>query len=207
MWTFYWRLVRKIPHTLRSSMDLTVTCLTAVSFVLTLIGPHLVDSWSSLPPWVPLIPVGLFFVYGMMRANYEHFREQEKSFADILEVSDQDKDRLKSELSSLKSPEIPPETMDIVREGWDKLEPYEREGVKLLTTHGDMTDRVARLKLNLLNLANLFPRIEERTNFVQHTSQSYDRTEALMGYQGTWTINPHFKAAIENFLKSPGGPS
>jgi hypothetical protein len=202
MWTFYWLLLRKIPHTLHTALDWTVTALTVISFIITLVGQRLVNSWHALSPWWSLLPLGLFFVYGMMRSNYEHFCELEKNFNKTTENLKQDNARLKSELSPLKSPPISPETMTIVRDGWEKLEPYERDGVRLLLTHGDMVDRVARHQLNLLNLMNLYPRIEEQTNLVHRTEQGYQKNEQLIGYQGTWTINPHFRAALIALLES-----
>ena len=131
-----------------------------------------------------------------------HFCQLEGSFKKLTANLEEKNALLKSELTTLKSPPIPPENMKIVREGWEKLKPYERDGVRLLLTHGDMVDRIARNQLKLTNLGNLFPHIEEQTNFVQRTSQSYNQSMVFTGYEGTWTINPHLKSAIIQFLAS-----
>lgn len=58
-------------------MDLWLSTTAAIPFFIVLfnkpLGEKVMNSWHAISPWWSVIPVGLFFVYRLMRSNYAHF--------------------------------------------------------------------------------------------------------------------------------------
>jgi len=90
----------------------------------------------------------------------------------------------------------------MAQEGWEKLDGNEQKAIKLLLDFGDMTERNVIRRLNIQNLSHIFHNIEAKTNFVLRTVQAFQLNENAVGYQGTWTINPHFKEALRQIAQS-----
>lgn len=86
MWRFYLGLLPRVPKLAFDSADLFLKGFAILVFVITLFNRPLAQSltnWEGISPSWALVPVGLLFVYGLARANYERFREvQRESAAD-----------------------------------------------------------------------------------------------------------------------------
>ncbi len=119
MWRFYWVLVCGIPKALYNVADLTLSASAVVAFFLTLLnrrlGERLVMSWHAISPWWALLPMGLLFIYGLMRSNYEHYCQLESGFKDRLAKQEQqcltlqqENIRLNLEANDLKQPKRTP---------------------------------------------------------------------------------------------------
>jgi hypothetical protein len=87
MLRFYWSTVRRLHVILWTATDRYVTGLGIGSAVLTFFSPELAQvSWISVPAlsrWWALLPLGVLFLYGMLRANYEAFKKIENRNADL----------------------------------------------------------------------------------------------------------------------------
>ncbi len=169
-----------------------------------LIPPH--RGWQAVKSlgWPYLILLAVLMLVSACRAPAILDKESQVAQEQLREAAG----RLQEENHSLKQERegpaaVPPEMVAKVREGWGLLKDYEQKAISLLLEYGDMTGRNARVRLNLLNLGNLFPRIEDKTNFVHRTSQGLSAGELQFGYHGTWTINPHFREALHQEFGSP----
>ena len=96
------------------------------------------------------------------------------------------------------------ETRTVVEEGLGKLNDAEKEAIRLLLIEGEMTDRraiqVLKEKGALTdNPMYIFPRIASETGFVRRVSSAHPR-ERLLGYDGSWAVNPSLKPVLETYL-------
>lgn len=71
----------------------------------------MLTSWHAISPWWALLPVGLLFVYGLMKSNYEHFRQFEADLNQRLSNKEFEFSQLQtkhaaalSEIADLKKP-------------------------------------------------------------------------------------------------------
>lgn len=82
MLRFYGTLLRRTPKLLFEGWNLLVTLPSLVITALALFNRQLADAltttWEGLPPYIALAPLGVLFAYGLLRANYEQFRETEQ---------------------------------------------------------------------------------------------------------------------------------
>ncbi len=90
-----------------------------------------------------------------------------------------------------------------VAKGLAALSPAQREAVRLLFIHGDLTDRQAikfAKEAGLsYNSAGIYHPIADSTSFVQRVWPLHDQ-ERVYGYQGPWTLNPKLKPLLEDVL-------
>lgn len=73
MLRFYWKLLRRTPILLWKSAKQWDAIAGIVS--LCLLGLRVSVEW--LPWWVIVAPIGILFLYGLIKANYETFQEIE----------------------------------------------------------------------------------------------------------------------------------
>jgi hypothetical protein len=82
MWAFYWRLTRRVPAILWTAANISKSVIAFAAFLLLLlnryIGGKLLTWWHGISPWWAFLPVGLIFLYGLMKANYERYCQLEK---------------------------------------------------------------------------------------------------------------------------------
>ena len=64
------------------------------------------NSWHAFSPWWSLVPVGAFFAYGMMKSNYEQYRQLESTLNQTIAGLRQENESLKQQLTP---PEVSPE--------------------------------------------------------------------------------------------------
>jgi len=156
-----------------------------------------------------LLLIGLLVV-SAIRAPVCVDRDRAKTISQLTETSSwlqETTTRLQADNASLKQEMarpagIPPQILMIAQEGWEKLDGNEQKAIKLLLDFGDMTERNVIRRLNIQNLSHIFHNIEAKTNFVLRTVQAFQLNENAVGYQGTWTINPHFKEALRQIAQS-----
>ncbi len=72
MWRFYGRLARRLPDLLWGSASLLEKITGVVSLCLSVVG---VTAWWPFSPLWALLPIFLFLLYGLMKANYEAFQK------------------------------------------------------------------------------------------------------------------------------------
>jgi len=84
MYKFYWELLKVVPKTLLSAFNRGTGLVAFILFVLALfnrpLGTQLTNTWKGTSPWWSLLLIGFFFIYGMMKANYEHIRTSEIAY-------------------------------------------------------------------------------------------------------------------------------
>lgn len=73
MWRFYWNLVLRLPELLWASASRLEKIIGVVSLGLTVFG---VTAWWPFSPLWGLVPILLFFTYGLLKANYEAFQKE-----------------------------------------------------------------------------------------------------------------------------------
>jgi hypothetical protein len=93
-----------------------------------------------------------------------------------------------------------------IKEGMEKLRPFEREAVRQLLIEGELTDQRAIGLLRatgilIENVMAVFYLIWTNTGFVQRVWQPSDQ-ERVHGYTGPWVINPKFKDGIEAYFRT-----
>jgi hypothetical protein len=81
MFRFYGKLLLRALAILWRSTERFLTVGTVVLTVTTYynqaLGDWLLQTWQGIPRWWALLPVGLLFAYGLLRANYETFQAVE----------------------------------------------------------------------------------------------------------------------------------
>jgi hypothetical protein len=119
MWRFYWGLVCRIPALLWVAANRWKSIAAFILFFLALfnrqLGGRLVTSWHAISLWWAFLPVGILFVYGLMKSNYEHFCQLESNLNQKLTEQDrrysvlqEENSRLNLEVNELKNK--PPRT-------------------------------------------------------------------------------------------------
>ena len=80
-WRFYGRLVWQMLSILWAAADHYLTVVGVASFFVILLNPEIAvlaeSAWSGISRWWALVPLGVLFAYGLMKANYEAFQEVE----------------------------------------------------------------------------------------------------------------------------------
>ena len=103
------------------------------------------------------------------------------------------------ERERVKTPSFDAGTRKVAEEGWAKLNPEHKEAIRLLFTFGDLSDKQALDRLHAKGMASnwgaVFHQIAQDTAFVQRGAR--EPHEHVHGYLGLWTINPKFKAILE----------
>ncbi len=79
---FYWKLILRIPGSLWGSASFLEKTISVSAFCLSVFG---VTAWWPFSPLWALAPVALLFIYGLMKANYDKFRELERE-RDALQI-------------------------------------------------------------------------------------------------------------------------
>ncbi len=119
MWRFHWILVRQIPVVLWTAANRWKSIAAFILFLLTLVnrrfGGKLVNSWHAISPWWAFLPVGLLFVYGLMRSNYEHFKQMESDFMKTISGLQGQLDEIKGQFLLLdEQTRLSPEEVEIL---------------------------------------------------------------------------------------------
>lgn len=114
---------------------------------------------------------------------------------------------LEKELQEAKSPKFDAQSRQFAEQAWSKLAPEEKEAVRLLFLHGDLSERQGLQYLQAQGMAanwgSIYYGIAERTNFVQRVVPGRQRDEHVHGYTGPYTINPKFRPLLEELVQSP----
>ena len=64
----------------------------------------IVDAWQGISQWWALLPLGLLFQYGLVRAGYQLWKEENQKWAEVgarLQAVEQERDGLKEENEAL----------------------------------------------------------------------------------------------------------
>jgi apolipoprotein N-acyltransferase len=88
-WRFYGRLVWRMLSILWTAADRYLTVVGVASFFAVLLNPEIAalaeSAWAGISRWWSLVPLGVLFAYGLMKANYEAFQEVEGARARLQE--------------------------------------------------------------------------------------------------------------------------
>ena len=200
MWRFYWTLTREIPQALWTAADLWVSIIAAVLFFVALFNQKLEEkfmiSWHALSPWWSVLPVGMFLLYGLMRSNYEHYKQMESGFNRTIEA-------LNAEVANLKkSPRNAAQERDYqeIKSVFDKYGEAEKAILWNLRRHGKMIFH------HSAGLAPLPPgfNTDRAAPVLRKMAGDHILTEEYHpipgGWQNIWQISPGALPILEELL-------
>ena len=120
---------------------------------------------------------------------------------------------LEKKVIELQTPAFSAERLAAAEDQWKGLSEVEKEAMKHLLIHGELTEKQAVRHLQdkgiAIGMVNVFHGIEARTGLVQRTA-GVTRADSTHGYTGTYQVNPKMleplMAIVESELDSTTSP-
>lgn len=99
---FYLRLLWRLPVRLVETIDKVLAIIGVIAFALLLFNKpaagKLMD-WDGISPWYAVVPIGILWLYSLLRANYDEFLVTQQGALDAERTASQ----LRSELELMKA--------------------------------------------------------------------------------------------------------
>ena len=113
---------------------------------------------------------------------------------------------LEQRVIELQTPTFSAERFAAAKDQWKGLSDPEKEAVRHLLIHGELTEKQAVRHLQdkkiAIGMQNVFYGIADHTGLVQRTFQGSTGTEHVHGYLGTYQVNPEMRESLMEIVSS-----